>query len=74
VIGRGGLDYLLEAYARAERLVNEAASTLEDASVSISGAGESFTLKSVRVIDNANNLHVEIVSIGNELGEVSPDD
>lgn len=74
MIGRDGLDYLLEAYAEAERMVNRAASSLEDASISISGAGDVFTRKSVRVIDNANDLYVEIEGIRQQLSEVKPDD
>jgi Ethanolamine utilization protein EutJ (predicted chaperonin) len=49
VISRNGRDGLVEDYRKALELVNRAAHTLEDASVLISGAGVSFTRKSVVV-------------------------
>ena len=74
MISRNGRDGLVEDYRKALELVNRAAHTLEDASVLISGAGVSFTRKSVSVIDHLNDVYVEINQIKNQLSEVKPDD
>jgi Ethanolamine utilization protein EutJ (predicted chaperonin) len=74
VISRRGRDGLVEDYRTALDLVNRAAHTLEDASVLIGGAGESFTRKSVSVIDHLNDVYVEINQIKHQLSEVTPDD
>ena len=74
MISRRGLDGLTEDYSKALSLVNDAAHTLEDASVLISGAGDSFTRKSSRLIDHINDVYVEIMTIRAQLSEVKPDD
>jgi Ethanolamine utilization protein EutJ (predicted chaperonin) len=74
VISRNGRDGLVEDYRTALDLVNRAAHTLEDASVLISGAGASFTRKSVSVIEHLNDVYFEINQIKILLSEVNTDD
>lgn len=73
-ITRKALHDLIEDYRRALDLVNQAAFVLEDASVMITSAGESFTRASVRLIDQTNTLYVEINKTLTRLREVTPHD
>lgn len=74
MISRKGLNDVIEDYLTALGKVNDAATILENASVMISGAGGEFTMKSVRVIEQANNLYVAISKVACELRQVTPDD
>ncbi|MDT7723458.1 MAG: hypothetical protein QOI21_34 [Actinomycetota bacterium] len=74
MISNYGKICIIEDYSKALSLVNDAAHTLEDASVMVSGAGESFTRKSSQLINHINDVYGEIMTIRAQLSEVKTDD
>jgi hypothetical protein len=74
VISAYGKTCLIEDYSKALSLVNDAAHTLEDAAITIGGAGFVLTRKSSMLIDHVNEVYAEIMKLRSEINEVTPDD
>lgn len=73
MISRQGLNSLIEDYRIALGSIDNAARSLEAASVAIGGAGQDFTRKSVRLIEQVNDLYTQISRVSQELSEVKTD-
>lgn len=74
MISRKARNDLVDDYKRALSRINQTAHILEDTSIFVSAAGEDFTPRSARLIDQTNALYIEIHRMVEQLREVSPDD
>lgn len=72
MISRDALDNLIIDYQAALAEVNDAARTLDDASVMASAVSPEFTRRSSRLIDDANQLYRDISDAIGALDAATP--